>query len=57
MQNTASGQPGEIPTDEELEMVGQLFSVMLRVVLAHGPFTTKSEIARNAADEMALLAM
>lgn len=53
-QNTASGQPGEIPTEEELAFVGQLFSVMLRARLE--PFTTKSNAARNCATEIALLA-
>ena len=54
MQNTASGEPGETPTDEEMEMVAKLYSLMLHA--KQEPFTTKSDIARYAANEIALLA-
>ena len=53
-QNTASGQPGEIPTDDEIELLMQLFSVMVRARVE--PFTTKSDTARRCANEIGLLA-
>ena len=54
MQNTASGEPGETPTDEEMEMVAALYAIMLHA--KQEPFTTKSDVARYAANEIALLA-
>ena len=56
MQNTQSASPGLTPTssDAEKEVLGILFSVLLEARTR--PFTTKSDFARTAATEIALLA-
>ena len=55
-QNTQSDSPGPIHTssDTEKEVLGILFSVLLEARTR--PFTTKSDFARTAATEVALLA-
>ena len=55
-QNTQSDKPGPPHTDDaqELATLGILFSVLARARTS--PFTTKSDFARMAANEIALLA-
>ena len=53
-QNLASDHAGETPTNEELETLGTLMTVLAKARLE--PYTTKSDFARRHATEIAIAA-
>lgn len=53
-QNTASDSTGPKPTEEEFEYLLAIYKVLLKA--RQSPFTTKSDFARYAANEVALCA-
>lgn len=54
MQSLVSDLAGLKPTDEDLQGVYLIYSVLVRARMQ--PFTTKSDFARRAANEIAILA-
>lgn len=53
-QTSASEEPGQTPTDVEIAMLRNVLCVLQRARVK--PFTTKSDFARMAANEVALCA-